>query len=607
MYNFDNDLIYFVRREGNSENPYIDIQEDIYVEYDKVFLKEIPSRAFKVIVERDGENLVEVHRRDDVINGGLYYVDYLQGIVYFHNTVNGNPVRLSYRGIGILLYPASRIYVDGENKDIPLTLREIVKESMEAIKLIDESKEVLEGVVETMTEVDSKIEEMNVLIIDGNNAIQLLNQKNIEFQERIDVIDQLLQDKIEEINNTLTDEINSKIVDLENTINQESENLRNILNQNISEWGEQYAQVISDIENAENLRVISENNRNENEEDRTASELIRVQNESSREQQESLRESNESSRQDNETIRENSEAIRVQQEHNRQQQFQENLATIEEKIDETNQIINSANDKFNDVDELIDNTKFINTYSSTVLYNKNNIVNHNGSSYIAKQETIGNNPPIDSVENDYWALLARRGMDGEGSVSSVNSVPPNSDGNVQLTADDINTYTKLEIDVKISDVIDSSPESLNTLNKIAKAIDEDPNFSTNISTEIDGKVDKIDGKQLSTEDYTTEEKTKLSSIENNANNYVHPSSHPAEMIVEDETRRFVTDEQISDFHNHENKDVLDRFSDLDGKPHYNGQPIGGEVPNLTETMLTLGKFKIQYNEEEDCLDIVVIT
>ena len=35
-----------------------------------------------------------------------------------------------------------------------------------------------------------------------------------------------------------------------------------------------------------------------------------------------------------------------------------------------------------------------------------------------------------------------------------------------------------------------------------------------LNTKIDTKVDKVDGKQLSTEDYTTEEKTKLASLEN---------------------------------------------------------------------------------------------
>lgn len=42
---------------------------------------------------------------------------------------------------------------------------------------------------------------------------------------------------------------------------------------------------------------------------------------------------------------------------------------------------------------------------------------------------------------------------------------------------------------------------------------------------------------------TADEKTKLAGIETNANNYTHPSSHPANMITEDSMHRFVTDSE----------------------------------------------------------------
>lgn len=45
-----------------------------------------------------------------------------------------------------------------------------------------------------------------------------------------------------------------------------------------------------------------------------------------------------------------------------------------------------------------------------------------------------------------------------------------------------------------------------------------------IKERLSNKVDKVDGKGLSTNDYTTEEKEKLGAIEENANNYVHPTS-----------------------------------------------------------------------------------
>ncbi|WP_313637817.1 hypothetical protein [Paenibacillus sp.] len=58
---------------------------------------------------------------------------------------------------------------------------------------------------------------------------------------------------------------------------------------------------------------------------------------------------------------------------------------------------------------------------------------------------------------------------------------------------------------------------------------------------VNGKVDKVTGKQLSTNDYTAAEKTKLAGIATGANNYTHPATHPPAIIAQDASNRFVTD------------------------------------------------------------------
>ena len=87
-----------------------------------------------------------------------------------------------------------------------------------------------------------------------------------------------------------------------------------------------------------------------------------------------------------------------------------------------------------------------------------------------------------------------------------------------------------------------------------------------------GKVDKVAGKQLSTEDYSTAEKTKLAGIETGGNAYTHPETHPATMIVEDSTHRFVTDTQTAAWdskaagtHAHAISDVTGLTTALSGK------------------------------------------
>lgn len=61
----------------------------------------------------------------------------------------------------------------------------------------------------------------------------------------------------------------------------------------------------------------------------------------------------------------------------------------------------------------------------------------------------------------------------------------------------------------IASIVNSAPETLNTLEELAKALGNDPNFATTIMTLLGGKVDKKSGKDLSSNDYTDEERQKL--------------------------------------------------------------------------------------------------
>jgi hypothetical protein len=61
------------------------------------------------------------------------------------------------------------------------------------------------------------------------------------------------------------------------------------------------------------------------------------------------------------------------------------------------------------------------------------------------------------------------------------------------------------------------------LDNVDNTSDADKPISSATLNALNNKVDKVTGKQLSTEDFTTTEKTKLSNIANNANNYTHPN------------------------------------------------------------------------------------
>lgn len=101
-------------------------------------------------------------------------------------------------------------------------------------------------------------------------------------------------------------------------------------------------------------------------------------------------------------------------------------------------------------------------------------------------------------------------------------------GNKHVEVDLTGYYNKTQVDKAIKD-----SEARSTA-AIALKVDkvDGKQLSTNDYTtaekqevaKIANKVDKVKGKQLSTEDYTIAEKTKLSGIADNANNYTHPTT-----------------------------------------------------------------------------------
>ncbi|MBW6408475.1 hypothetical protein [Clostridium weizhouense] len=131
------------------------------------------------------------------------------------------------------------------------------------------------------------------------------------------------------------------------------------------------------------------------------------------------------------------------------------------------------------------------------------------------------------------------------------------------------TFTKEEVLKKIKDVIGTAPEALDTLQEIAKALNNDANFAGTMTKQLATKVDKIQGKQLTDENYTLVDKKKLAKIESEANKYIHPANHSADMIIDNANKRFTTDnerannlEAYNKRHEHSNKSIIDKITQV---------------------------------------------
>ena len=133
-----------------------------------------------------------------------------------------------------------------------------------------------------------------------------------------------------------------------------------------------------------------------------------------------------------------------------------------------------------------------------------------------------------------------------------------------------NIYTKSEVDTAIANLVDSAPTTLNTLNELAAALNDDPNFATTITTSIGNKQDTITG---AVSDLTTNNLTAGRAVVSNGSGKIVVSA--------------VTDTQIGYLSN--------VTSDIQSQIANAGVNITGAASSIISTDLTSNKVVVSDN------------
>lgn len=123
-----------------------------------------------------------------------------------------------------------------------------------------------------------------------------------------------------------------------------------------------------------------------------------------------------------------------------------------------------------------------------------------------------------------------------------------------------------QISAAIDGLIDGAPAAYDTLKEIADYLATHQNEYTALLTLVGGKVDKVEGKGLSTEDFTTALKTKLESL-----GALAAKSKVAVADLDTDLKTKLDNMEASN-HSHTNKDVLDgvtgdKVAAWDNKPN----------------------------------------
>ena len=106
--------------------------------------------------------------------------------------------------------------------------------------------------------------------------------------------------------------------------------------------------------------------------------------------------------------------------------------------------------------------------TTNIVVNGNTYTHSDGTITLPNYPTIPTN--ISAFTNDSGYLTEHQSLEGLATETYVNN--------------------------RVAGVLDSAPEALDTLNELAQALGDDPNFATTVSTRIGSKVDKVEGKSL---------------------------------------------------------------------------------------------------------------
>ena len=158
-------------RDGSENDPYIDKTELVTPVGGRAVIEEIPVKGFGVLING------YVEKSSNTPSGNEFYVDYSNGVIYFNKSVT-NSVQVRYRGRGVVKVPAERIFFG--DSDTGKTLDITMKSMYELLTTSEAAIEDLEERIETVILATSNA---NIATEAANTNAQLAHDATILANE----------------------------------------------------------------------------------------------------------------------------------------------------------------------------------------------------------------------------------------------------------------------------------------------------------------------------------------------------------------------------------------------------------------------------------------
>lgn len=162
--------------------PYKDRVDSLPVINNQITLLEIPSKTHKVQIAGYTEIDTDTFNRNrKKINSNEFIVDYSVGNIQFNSSEEGKELLVSYKGRGIIMYPASRIYaMVSRSPNIVKTLQDLIDEVNGQIDTVNDY------INEANTVIQQAIEATTKASVATDNANDSANKADIATQTAYD-------------------------------------------------------------------------------------------------------------------------------------------------------------------------------------------------------------------------------------------------------------------------------------------------------------------------------------------------------------------------------------------------------------------------------------
>lgn len=197
-----------------------------------VQLMQFPDEFHRVNVQDEAGSPLTETQNAYSIGVGQYYVNYANGVVYFHPSQVAKPFTFSYCGRGVEMISTSRIFhkYHEEGDEIVRTLTEIVDELVEASKdIVDEEQQRQQNELERIDRFNEQMNAIQSEIFDKDSQFQA------QLGQQADLFDAKLQ------------EVEDKILGEDNLFNQHLDQLDSRFDTQLKEWDEKVGDLSGEV------------------------------------------------------------------------------------------------------------------------------------------------------------------------------------------------------------------------------------------------------------------------------------------------------------------------------------------------------------------------